>query len=188
MGLLTYILELTVFLSTHRDIDRLLEDARTGKPIPQSKPAPESGVISLKDSTLSYASPVYGDWQVLLSEMIAFGEYTTDNGPHLDDWFMVFVTKDFNWVEASNYCDGRDAVREALAQHWNMESLHVDLTFSAEFNSRCIWQVGIAGKPLFDFVERPESIWQKIRSFGIDLIDKDITEEIRTHLQAASSP
>ncbi len=187
MGLLTYILEWTVFRKPFRDIDRLLEDVRTGKPIPEAKPNPKSGVLMIDGPTLSYESPDYGAWQIPITEIVAFGEYSTDNGPYIDDWFMVFVTRDFNWLEASNYCDGRDAVREALAQHWNVESLHGGLTFSTEFNSRCIWPAGIAGKPLFDYVERPQSIWQKIKSFGIGLIDKDLTAEVRTHLQAASS-
>ncbi len=185
MGFLTDILSRTLFRSTYRDIDRLLDDARAGKPLPKATPGPDSGVLSLKDSTLSYASPVYGTWQVPLGEIIAFGEYTTDNGPHIDDWFMVFVTKDFNWVEASNFCEGRDKVRDELAKYWNVDCLHGELTFSTNFSSRCIWPTEVAGKPLFDFVERPQSAWQKIKSFGIGLIDKNLTQQVRTQLQAA---
>ena len=187
MRILTNILSRTLFRSTFRSIDRLMEDVRAGKSIPKTKTAPESGVISLKDSTLSYASPVYGSWQVPLSEIIAFGEYTTDNGPHLDDWFIVFVTKDYNWVEASNYCAGCEAVRGKLAKNWNVESLYGELAFSTDFNSRVIWPSEIAGKPLFNFVERPQSIWQKIKSFGIGLIDKDLTPDLRRHLELTSA-
>ncbi len=188
MGFLTNILSRTLFRSTFRDIDRLMDDVRAGKPIPKSEPDPDSGVLTLKDSTLSYASPVYGNWQVPLSEIIAFGEYTTDNGPHIDDWFMVFVTRDYNWVEASNFCTGREVVRDELAEHWNVESLHGELTFSTDFSSRAIWPAEIAGRPLFDFVERPQSIWQKIKSFGIGLIDKDLTQQVRSNLQATQTP
>ncbi len=188
MGFLSNILSRTLFRSTFRDIDRLMEDVRAGKPVPKPTPAPESGVLSLKDSTLCYASLVYGNWQIPLSEIIAFGEYTTDNGPHIDDWFMVFVTRDFELVEASNYCAGANAARDELAKHWNVESLHGELTFSTDFSSRAIWPTEIAGKPLFDFVERPQTIWQKIKSFGMGLIDKDLTQQVRSHLKAAQTP
>jgi hypothetical protein len=183
MGLLTDILSRTLFRSTFRKIDRLMEDVRAGKPIPKTAPDPKSGVLSVKDSTLIYASPDYGDWQIPISEIVAFGEYTTDNGPWIDDWFMVFVTRDFNWVEASNYCAGCDEVRDYLAKHWGLESLYGDLTFSTDFGSRAIWPSEIAGHPLFDFVERPQSIFAKVKSFGMGLIDKDITSEIRQRLQ-----
>lgn len=183
MSFLTNILSRTLFRSTFKDMDRLMENVRAGTPIPKSKPDPKSGALSLKDSRLSYASPDYSNWQIPLREIIAFGEYTTDNGPYIDDWFMVFVTRDFNWVEASNYCAGREEVRDALAKHWRVESLYGDLVFSTDFSSRVIWPTRIAGKPLFDFVERPQSFVEKVKSLGIGLIDKDITSEVRQNLQ-----
>ncbi len=185
MGFLIDILSRTLFRHTNRDIDRLLDDARAGKPLPKATPGPDSGVLSLKDSTLSYASPVYGTWQIPVSEIIAFGEYTTDNGPYIDDWFMVFVTQDFNWVEASNYCGGSAAVRDELARRWGVESLYGKLWGHTEFASRVIWPLALADQRLFQFVERPQTIGQKIKSFGIGLVDKDLTEQVKTQLQAA---
>ena len=185
MGFLTDILSRTLFRRTYRDIDHLLEDACAGKPVSEAKPNPKSGVLSMDGPTLSYASPDYGNWQIPVSEIIAFGEYTTDNGPHIDDWFMVFVTKDFNWVEASNYCAGSDAVRNELARQWGVESLHGKLWGHTDFASRVIWPLALADQPLFEFVERPQSIGQKIKSFGIGLIDKDLTQQLKTQLQAA---
>ena len=184
MGFLTNILSRTLFRSTYRDIDRLMEDVRAGKPTPKTKPDPKSGVLGFKDSTLSYASPDNGTWEIRIDDVIAFGEYSTDNGPYIDDWFMVFVTSDFDWVEASNYCAGRGDVRDQLARLWTVESLHGDLAFSTDFTSRAIWPRKLAGKPLFDFIERPQSTWNKVKSFGIGIVDKDLTPEVRQHLQA----
>lgn len=185
MGLLSYIVERTVFRKPLRDIDRLMEDVRAGKPIPEAKPNPKSGLLSVDGPTLSYASPDYGNWQIPVSEIIAFGAYTTDNGPYIDDWFMVFVTQDFNWVEASNYCGGSAAVRDELARRWGVESLYGKLWGHTEFASRVIWPLALADQPLFEFVERPQTTWQKIKSFGIGLIDKDLTRQVKTQLQAA---
>lgn len=185
MGFLTEILSRTLFRHTYRDIDRLLEDARAGKSIPETKPNPKSGVLRIDGPALTYASPDYGNWRIPTSEVIAFGEYATDNGPYIDDWFMVFVTQDFNWVEASNFCGGSAAVRNELARRWGVESLSGKLWGHTEFASRVIWPLALADQPLFEFVERPQTTWQKIKSIGIGLIDKDLTQQVRTQLQAA---
>jgi hypothetical protein len=188
MGLLSYILERTVFRKAFGDIDRLLEDVRAGKPIPETKPNPKSGELSIDGPTLSYASPDYGNWQISINEIIAFGEYTTDNGPYIDDWFMVFVTKDFNWMEASNYCAGADDVRTALAQRWSVESLNGVLWSHTDFASRVIWPTDLADQHLFVFSECKQSKWEKIKDFGFETIYKDLTQQVRTHLQAAQRP
>jgi hypothetical protein len=184
MGALTTILSRIFFRSANRKIDRLLEDARAGKPLPPSKPDPKSGMLSIEDSKLIYVSPDYGSWQIPINEIIAFGEYSTDNGPYIDDWFMVFVTRDFNWMEASNYCAGSDDVRTSLAQRWSAESLYGKLWGHTEFASRVIWPISLADHELFEFSERKQSKWEKIKDFGFKTIDKDLTSEVRQHLQA----
>lgn len=184
MGILTNILSRILFRSANRQIDRLLEDVRAGKPVPETTPNPKSGVLSIEGPALRYASHDYGTWSIPISEIIAFGEYTTDNGPYIDDWFMVFVTSDFDWVEASNYCAGSDDVRTALAEQWSVESLYGKLWGHTDFASRVIWPSSLADRPLFEFSERKQSKWEKIKDFGFRTIDKDLTGEVRQHLQA----
>jgi hypothetical protein len=53
-----------------------------------------------------------------------------------------------------------------------------------DFASRVIWPIALADQPLFDFVERPQSAWEKVQSFGIGLVDKDLTSQVREHLQS----
>ncbi len=184
MGFLTNILSRTLFRSTFRDIDRLLEDVHAGKPIPKTEPNPKSGVLNIEGSTLSYASPDYGNWRIQVSEIIAFGEYTTDNGPMIDDWFMVFVNREFNWVEASNYCAGRGEVRNELAKRGSLESPYGQLWGRTTFASRVIWPQALAEKPLFEFEERSQTILEKVKSLGMGLIDKNLTPEVRQKLQS----
>lgn len=172
-----------LFRSAYRNIDRLLDDIRSGKPVPKTKPDPRSGVLFIEDSRLKYASPDYGSWEIPVSEIVAFGEYTTDNGPMIDDWFMVFVTRDLDWVEASNYCEGRDDIRDHLAEAWKTEHLYGELWGRTNFNSRVIWPEALSGKPLFDFTKRSQSLWDKIKSFGEGIIDKELTPAVRNHLQ-----
>lgn len=183
MGLLANILSRTLFRSTNREIDRMLEDARAGKPIPPVTPDPKSGALRLDRGILEYDSPGNGQWKIPVSEIIAFGEYTTDNGPFLDDWFMVFVTQDLDWVEASNFCAGRDEMRLRLAQLWGRDSLYGKLVWSTDFASRVIWPSALAEQPLFVWTPRPQSLWQRIKSCGIAILDKDLTPSVRNHLQ-----
>ncbi len=182
MGLLANILSRTLFRSTNQEIDRMLEDARAGKPIATVIPDPKSGVLRLDGEMLEYDSPDYGRWKTQFSDIVAFGEYTTDNGPFIDDWFMVFVSKDLEWVEASNFCAGRDEVRSRLAELWGQDGLHEKLWGSTDFASRVIWPAALAEQPLFVWTPRPQSLWEKIKSCGIVLLDKDLTPCVRHYL------
>lgn len=183
MGLLANILSRTLFRSTNREIDRMLEDARAGKPIPPVTPDPKSGVLRLDGGMLKYDSPDYGQWKIPVTDIIAFGEYTTDNGPFIDDWFMVFVTKNLDWVEASNFCADCEEVRSKLAELWGQNSLHGKLWGSTDFASRVIWPAALAEQPLFVWTPRPQSLWQRIKSCGIAILDKNLTPSVSNHLQ-----
>ena len=183
MRFLDKILSRTLFRSTHWETDRIAENARAGKPIPKVTPDPKSGVLRLERDLLAYESPNYGNWKIQITDIVTFGEYTTDNGPHIDDWFMVFVSKDLEWVEASNYCAGRDEVRSALASRWEQDSLYGSLWGRTDFASRVIWPADLAEQPLFEFTQHPQNLCQKIKSLGIAIVDKDLTFAVRNHLQ-----
>ena len=163
----------------------MLEDARAGKPIAPVPPDPKSGVLRLDGEMLEYDSPDYGRWKIQFSDIVAFGEYTTDNGPFIDDCFMVFVTTDLEWVEASNFCAGRDEVRSKLAGLLGHDGLHGKLWGSTGFASRVIWPSALAEQPLFDWKPRPQSLWQSIKSCGISILDKELAPSVRDHLLKA---
>jgi hypothetical protein len=187
MGILTYILSKTAFRQIFRSVeeDHLLNAATEAADMNVTPGSLESGTLSLSDKILSYASDEYGSWGVALTEVVAFGEYTTDNGPFIDDWFVVFVTQNLEWLEASNYCRGCHEVREALRQIWAAESLHQDtLIGSTEFDSVAIWPESVRGHRLFQFTQRQQSILQRIRSFGLNPVDKDIAPTIKNMLTA----
>ncbi len=66
----------------------------------------KSGEISFADGVISYRIDG-GGWTVNLQDVRLIGEYTTANGPLIDDYFFVFLTaKENGWHEASFYASG----------------------------------------------------------------------------------
>ena len=76
--------------------------------------------LQVKDSDLEYSGEngrVF--WSLPISSTVLIAEYTTNEGPQCDDYFLVFVTikKDmFHFHTASFYSAGRDETLAALKQ------------------------------------------------------------------------
>jgi hypothetical protein len=111
----------------------------------------ESGVLRLEAGVIRYTSPNYGSFSVPLHEIAVIGEYTTDSGPMIDDWFDVFVHKNgVDWFEASMYAEGSADFHEQLSAALGC-GVELGLAASTDFDSRVIWPPTIAGRPLFEF-------------------------------------
>lgn len=80
-------------------------------------------------------------------------EYTTNEGPWADDYFLVFVESDngkLSVVRASLYSDGTDEVLRDLGQCW-AANIETRLHNSTEWKSRVLWPPELAGTEYFDF-------------------------------------
>ena len=101
------------------------------------KTSSKSGRIWLTDGEVHYESQDYGSWSFPVADIRVFGEYTTDHGPMIDDWFMVFVTSSaYCWFEASVYGEGVEEFLEQLAAVLGADSLNGELFASTQFDSR----------------------------------------------------
>ena len=79
------------------------------------------------------------------------GEFTTDNGPLIDDWFLVFVPRTGReWFEVSMYAAGIQSFREQLSSALGLTIIG-GLAASADFASRILWPSALADRPLFTF-------------------------------------
>lgn len=113
--------------------------------------AAESGVLRFDGELITYTSRHYGSFSVPLSEVVVIGEFTTDNGPFIDDWFIVFVHRSGSeWFEASMYAEGNEAVRDRLSAALG-STIIGGLAASTDFASRILWPSALAGRPLFTF-------------------------------------
>lgn len=111
----------------------------------------DSGQLTFTDDCLVYESATYGRWRLPAESIRLVGEFTNQSGPFLDDYFLLFFKHgEDGWHEASFYAEGREETMDALARRLpGMAAL--ELSSSADFNSRVLWPKEWRGQPLFDF-------------------------------------
>jgi len=111
--------------------------------------AARSGALHFDGSLITYTSQDYGSFAIPLSEVAVIGEFTNDNGPFADDWFLVFVHRSGKeWFEASIYAEEVESVREQLSSALG-SSITLHLATSTDFASCILWPASFAGSPLF---------------------------------------
>jgi len=86
-----------------------------------------SGIVRLKDDKLFWDFDNKHIFEVDLDDIVVIGEYTNSDGPHFDDWFLTFVTKDGQWHSISWYADNIDEVTQHLSNrfHQNLSATHL---------------------------------------------------------------
>jgi len=81
--------------------------------------------------------------------LVLIGEYTTNQGPYVDDYFVEFVTvesgKPFFW-KVSFYAEGLEQSFVVLEKKLG-EQLLLELYASTEWQSRVVWPPAESGKP-----------------------------------------
>jgi hypothetical protein len=122
-----------------------------------------SGELKFTEESLSYRSAA-GSWSVNISDVRLIGEYTTANGPYIDDYFLVFVTAlEGGWHEASFYARGRDELLAALSKKLGAP-IETGLSNSAHFKTRIIWPEEWRGQNMLEVVpsEQKEGLWNRV--------------------------
>ena len=99
-------------------------------------------------------------WQLKPENIVLVAEYTTNEGPFGDDWFLVFAVanKIPYFMTCSVYSDGRDAALEFLRTRFAIEP---KLTNSAEWKSVVLWPKAIEGATLIEFSQREPRNWRE---------------------------
>ena len=135
-----------------------------GRRSPNAKPVIR---VSEVGRAVSYRNSAHeSHWQIPLDHVVLFAEYTTDEGPLVDDYFLVFVTKVSDtpqFVTASFYSEGLDDVLTHLAAFWNSE-IQLTLQGSTDWASRIVWPANLAGHEYFECKEvQPGTFFQRLR-------------------------
>jgi hypothetical protein len=110
-----------------------------------------SGQIRLENEIIVCSTPENTQWELPIGDVRVIGEFTNEAGPHLDDYFFLFVTPDASsWYCASFYAEGRDKFLDELGRKLGAK-LECKLCNSTSFTSRVLWPTKLVGIPLFEF-------------------------------------
>lgn len=126
-------------------------------------------------------------WHLKPENIVLVGEYTTNEGPWGDDWFLVFAVSNKipYFVTCSVYSNGRDEALEFLRTRFHIEP---KLTNSTEWKSVVLWPRAIEGAPLIEFSERGPRNWrERFRAWFDGFIrEPHLSAAVHRYLQSLS--
>lgn len=142
--------------------------------------------VWIQGDAIHYATRDTEVWKLPIAEVRVIGEYTTPNGPYIDDYFFVFLSADY-WYEASFYSEGGLELLPKLSGDLK-EELTCGLQNSTNWKSRVIWPPDIKEEPLFDIVpaEMPTKLWDKIKYKMVSPVEFHLTRKVKEKMKAAS--
>lgn len=125
-------------------------------------------------------------WSLPIETIVLISEYTTNEGPWLDDYFLVFVTVEegqFYFSTCSFYADGRDEVIARLGERLGSPTA-LGLVNSTDWKSRVVWPPELAGTEYFTFKEVPtQSLREKARKWLLGpTLEYSISRPVRDYL------
>lgn len=126
-------------------------------------------------------------WETSISAIILIAEYTTDEGPLADDYFLRFWSYENGQhfrANVSFYTDGRNEAIQILSERLGAR-LEFSLCGSTECDSRVIWPPELIGQPYFSFREVQPANWRervKHNLFG-PIHEYFLTDEVREFLK-----
>jgi len=120
--------------------------------------------IKLAQNVIHYTSSLFPEWKMGVGDLRLFGEATNQYGPFADDYFLCFASSDYQWHEASFYCEGRDEFLAALRDYLGCD-IPLKLCDSTDFASNILWPEALSGEPMFSFEDSASTSYVK-KLFG----------------------
>lgn len=139
----------------------------------------DSGVLSCQAGILAYESKRLS-WILSVSDIRLIGEYTTANGPYIDDYFFVFLTAiEGGWHEASFYALGGAEALHGLGEELGA-ILEPGLCNSAHYKTRIMWPSNWRGQELMKVApQKNTGLIPRILSSGsFDIIPSKAMREV----------
>jgi hypothetical protein len=122
-------------------------------------------------------------WHIKVENIVLVAEYTTNEGPFGDDWFLVFgftIPTPF-FFTCTLYSEGMEAVLEFLTTRF---AFAPRLTNSTEWKSIVLWPKPIEGAPLIEFSKRPGNWRERLRTWYDGPIEQSLlSTTVRDYLQ-----
>jgi hypothetical protein len=108
--------------------------------------------LFISGSQVVYDFDANEGWTMDIDKIVFIGEYTTANGPYVDDYFIVFAESKDEWWQASFYAIDHNSFWDELGKRLNCE-LVPSLTGSVVWASKVIYPAKFAGQNLFDIAK-----------------------------------
>ena len=121
--------------------------------------------------------------EIPISDIKLIGEYTTENGPHLDDYFIVFYYSENSYAEISMYAENLIEMIDELETKIGGK-LKSHLTSSAVWNSNILWPNASKGETLWLTKRaKPENFNERMHLFfGGEKLEIELTEIAKSYL------
>ena len=115
--------------------------------------------------------------EIPINQIKLIAEYTTENGPFMDDWFLVIYNNQSEYFEISMYAEGIQEMMDELGELLEFK-LFGRLVTSAEWVSNILYPIEFNGKELWNIVKvKPKSVFDKLKSLiGINKTKLKLTE------------
>ena len=122
------------------------------------------GIIKLTDKNVVEIIGGINPLKINVSEIKAIGEFTTSDGPFIDDWFLTFITQT-DWIEIPMYTNGMTEFLAELGKVLNSD-LSAKLTNSSEWNTRIVYPTKFRESELYEieFIE-PKTFYKKFKKW-----------------------
>jgi hypothetical protein len=103
-----------------------------------------------------------------IDNIILIAEYTTDEGPLADDYYLIFCTIEAEhavFATCTFYADDRDAALKSVSDRLG-SPLALGLCGSTVWASRVLWPSMMEGQPYFRFeTAEPRNILEQLQRF-----------------------
>jgi hypothetical protein len=133
-------------------------------------------------------------WSVPVGSILLVSEYTTNEGPYIDDYFLVFVTAEDGKLYFSTCSFYSVGVEEALSmlQEYLGSAIQLGLQGSTEWRSRVAWPAKMAESEYFTFTPVPaETLIEKLKKRLLGpthdfVISKVVQEYLKEQIRSRS--
>jgi len=155
-----------------------------------------SGLVRIQKTTIYWDYGNKNILQIETGDIAIIGEYTNSDGPYLDDWFLVLVTKDGQWKSIPWYADNIDELTKHLSDKFQEKLGESNLINSSSWKSLVSYPKHLKGQPLFKLTptetyKEPKSFFDKmLHGIGLGNFDTNkyiqLTDEVLAELSKAS--
>jgi hypothetical protein len=123
-------------------------------------------------------------WSFPRGSLILIGEYTTNEGPYVDDYFVEFVTIENGKATLSKisfYAEGMDEAFSVLQKALG-QPLLLELYASTDWNSRVVWPPGLADRPFLRSLKPTSTLSALMQRLKLRGPEQAVSDEVKVYI------